>query len=201
MSFGQNYNIYNDLHELQQMTKSLASYLRRDELYGNIGGGIFTGSGAPNFTIGTILLRLRRITALDEMLDERRRTQLAKAREQHDAIRADNEDRYIARMAREAHSRLDAMSSFFEECREQPQICPRIYNPETYRRTVVQEVLGALASSGYESADLTQKVRATDKRLRGYVQPSDFLWDDQLQPIYPQQEFWWLYNAPQSQEG
>ncbi len=198
MSFGQNYNIFNDLHELQQMTKSLKGYLNRDELYGTIGGGIFTGGGAPNFTIGTILLRLRRISVLDGMLNERQQQELAQVQEQHDAIRDDNRGRYVERMSREAHSRLDAMKRFFEECSEDPKTCPRIYNPETFRRTVVQELLGALASGSYESAELTQKVRRTDKRLRGFVQPSDFIWDEQLKPVYPEREFWWLYNSPQA---
>ena len=201
MSFGQNYNIFNDLHELQQMTQSLKGYLRRDDLYGTIGGGIFTGGSSPNFTIGTVLLRLRRIQALASMLDERRLNQLATAQEQHDTVQANNTDRYLKRMAREANSRLDAMKRFFEECRDDPRLCPRIYNPEAFRRTVVAELLAALETTGYESAELTQKRSATDKRLRGYVQASAFIWDDTLAPVYPEREFWWLYHAPPSQES
>lgn len=200
MSFGQNYNIFDDLHELQQMTKSLRGYLRRNDLYGNIGGGIFTGGGAPNFTIGTILLRIRRITLLDDMLDEKRQAQFEKAKAQHDDIRAENTQRYIERMAREANSRLDAMKTFFEECRDQPNSCSRIYNPEAFRRTVIAELMTALAEADYESAELSQKLRATDKRLRGYVQPNDFIWDELLAPVYSEGEFWWLYHAPPTQE-
>jgi hypothetical protein len=198
MSFGQNYNIFNDLHELQQMTRGLKTYLNRDELYGTVGGGVFTGGGAPNFTVGTVLLRLRRIHELDSMLDDRRRGQFERAQAQHEEIRAENQDRYIERMAREANSRLDAMKRFFEECGEDPKLCPRIYNPESFRRTVVAELLTALKDAGYESADLSQKVRRTDKRLRGYVQPSGFIWDETLMPVYPERPFWWLYHSPQA---
>lgn len=201
MSFGQNYNIFNDLHELQQMTGALKGYLRRDALYGTVGGGFFTGAGIPNFTIGTILLRLRRLHILGGMLDERRRGQLVAAQARHDEVRAANERRYVERLAHEAHSRLDAMKTFFEECREDPKLCPRIYTPEAFRRTVVAEVLAALDEAGYASEDLTQKVRATDRRLHGYVQATPFIWDDLLLPAYPERDFWWLYHSPPSQES
>lgn len=200
MSYGKNYNIYTDINDLQRMVRALKGYLKGDELYGTLGGGIFTGGSAPNITLGVILTRLRRIEALRDMLDERRAGAFDQARAEHDAVRAAQPERYTAKMEHEANSRLDAMSRFFEECMEDPTACPRIYGPEAFRRTVVQELLTELAKSDFHSEDLDKKVRATDSRLRTFTQEADFRWDEQLAPAYPPKEFWWLYAAPPAQK-
>ncbi|MEO0561925.1 MAG: hypothetical protein AAF125_07420 [Chloroflexota bacterium] len=198
MSFGENYNIFTDLNELERMVRSLKDYLKSNQLYGSIGGGFFTGGGAPNLTTGVIVMRLRRIEAQRATLDDRRRKAFDRARTQHDEIKTEMTDRYLARMEREANSRIDAMSQFFEECNEEPKLCPRIYKPEAFRRTVVAEVVTQLHADGVYSEDLDKKLRTTDKRLRRYVVDHDFLWDDALRDIYPKDGFWWLWSLPQT---
>ena len=43
MSFGQDYNIFDDLNELKRMIGSLENYLQKNDLYGSVGGGFLTG--------------------------------------------------------------------------------------------------------------------------------------------------------------
>jgi hypothetical protein len=198
MSYGQDYNIFNDLHDLERMVGSLKDYLKSNDIYGSIGGGIFTGGGAPNLTIGTIIMRLRRLEALRDMLDARRQESLDRTLAQFETIRDDMWDRYTLKMEREAHSRLDAMTRFFEECRDDPQNCPRIYGPEAFRRTVVEELVTTMTAADIHSQELDSKVSRMDKQLRRYLIPSEFQWDDLLKPIYPQNNYWWLWMAPQN---
>jgi hypothetical protein len=196
MTFGKNYNLFNDLNHLERMVNSLSGYLNSNQLYGSIGGGFFTGGDAPNLTVGTILLRLRRIYALKDMLDAKRQATFERIQDQHTEIRANFPERYEGKMLQEAQSRLNAMDRFFEECTQDPAMCPRIYNPEAFRRTVVQELIMAMDIADLHSADLEQKRRQTDKRLRGYVRDNDFLWDEQLIEVYPKASFWWLWMRP-----
>lgn len=196
MSFGQNYNLFSDLNELERMIGSLEGYLKSNNLYGSVGGGFLTGGTAPQLTPGAILLRIRRLNALRDQLDDRRQATLDKLIAQHNTIRTRYETPYQERLVREAHSRLDAMKRFFEECREDMSNCPRIYNPEVLRRTIVEEVLDDLNAHGYVSSELDQKIIGTDKRLRGYLAPADYVWDNQLQAVYPQDKFWWQWMAP-----
>ena len=97
---------------------------------------------------------------------------------------------------REAHSRLDAIKHFFEECANDPRLCANVYLPEALRRTVVQEIALALEGGYTDTRELPKKMRETDARLRRYTQPADFLWDAALEPVYPRDQFAWLYARP-----
>lgn len=199
MSYGKNYSITNDLHELEQMLRSFESYLKGDQIYGSVGGGFFTGGNNPQLTVGAVLLRLRRLQSLVEAHDHRQK--LSTLKEQHNTIYQQHRNRYVDRMQREAHSRLDAMRRFFEECREDRANCPRIYNPEVLRRTIVQEILLEMKDKGITSAELDDKVRRTDNRLRGFVRESNFVWDAQLERVYPDPPFWWMYMTPPADDS
>lgn len=50
---------------------------------------------------------------------------------------------------------------------------------------------------GDQGEALKPKVRQADSGLRRHTQPCPFLWDTVLQPIYPQDTYWWLYARPQ----
>lgn len=196
MSFGQQYNIFDDLNALKRMIGSLENYLEGNDIYGSVGGGFLTGGTLPSLTIGAILMRLRRLEALRGELDEDRQNTLGELRERHAHIRQEHESQYVERMEREAHSRLDSMQRFFEECARNPAACAQNYGPEVLRRTITQEILLAMEIDDIHSAELDDKVKMTDRKLRVQVQDSDFIWDTQLQPVYPQETFWWMYMRP-----
>jgi hypothetical protein len=48
-----------------------------------------------------------------------------------------------------------------------------------------------------QSADIDKLARTTDSRLRAFITESDFVWDKQLEPVYPRENFWWMYMTPQ----
>jgi hypothetical protein len=142
-------------------------------------------------------MRLRRLNALRDHMTDAQRATLDEAERLRDKARTEWTMHYNEKMVREAHSRLDAMRTFFEECNESPRQCANIYLPEVLRRTVVQELVGAIADSYADDNDLATKLKGTDSRLRRFTQPSGFVWDAALQPVYPQQPYWWLYARPQ----
>jgi hypothetical protein len=50
-----------DLNEARDMANGLADYVRGDQLYGSVGGGLFGSGNKPALTVGALLLRLRRL--------------------------------------------------------------------------------------------------------------------------------------------
>jgi hypothetical protein len=196
MPFGQTYNATDDLSELKQMLSSFENYLKGSNLYGSVGGGFLTGGRNPQLTVGAVLMRLRRLHVLADDLNEKQRNELANLSAQHDEIRNDNVTRYDAKIDREANSRIDAMQRFFEECRDDPKNCGSIYGPEVLRRTITQELLNVMGDD-IIGTELEAKVKKTDRMLRSYVQESEFLWADELEPAYPRNVYWWMYVAPQ----
>lgn len=193
----QHYSLDEDLHEAEEMVKGFESYLEGNEVYGRVGGGFFGGGNMPALTAGALVMRLRRLQALQAGMSLAQQSRLENALSQFEAITREWHVHYEQKLLREANSRLDAMRSFFQEATENPRIASSVYKPEQLRRTITQEILRALADLNVESADLSAKVKQTDSRLSSVAnQPTGFLWDKTLEPIYPQGQYWWLYRQP-----
>lgn len=190
------YTIPQDLHEAESMVKSLEVYLKQDQLYGSVGGGFFTSGRMPALTVGSLVMRLRRLHLFTPRLDDKQIAKLGEISAQHEAIRREWRHHYEEKLKREVKSRLDAMRPFFEEAKDAQQ-ASKIYGPEVLRRTISEECLMALEDLNVDTTEMRALARAIDSRLRSYVTPTGkFYWDDQLMDAYPQPKFWWLYSAP-----
>ncbi|MCA9902545.1 MAG: hypothetical protein KC547_01705 [Anaerolineae bacterium] len=189
-------NLARDLSEASEMAEMLPDYLIGDQLYSSMSGGIFGSGSKPALTLGALLLRLRRLRQLENHLSSEQQTVLAKAERDHEQARREWHVHYEEKLVHEANSRLDAMRTFFDECVQNPRQCAGLYLPEAMRRTIVQEIALALAAENITSTELTTKMREIDGHLRRHVRASEFIWANELAPVYPQETFWWLYSRP-----
>jgi hypothetical protein len=197
----QGYTVEQDLKEAQAMVDGLDRYVTEEQLYGTVGGGgIFGGGKMPSLTIGALLMRIRRLHVMSDRLNDTQKQQLETIATLNAKVHKEWKMHYESKMVREAKSRLDAMSTFFEECTNDLKLCARVYLPEVQRRTVVEEIRMALEDYGIEDAELDKKVKAVDARLRRFTQPSSFVWSSPLKPAYSQNQFWWMYSAPPLEE-
>jgi hypothetical protein len=191
-----NYKIEADLKEAEAMAEGLSEYVRGNDLYGTTGGGMF--SRMPSLTSGALLLRLRRLDMLRGKLEDRQSKRLDAAVEAYDSARREWTQHYEDKLVQEAHSRIDSMATFFEECDDSPAKCFEAYRTELLKRTIVQEVLKEMRELNVSDAALTTKINAADARLKSYFKPAEFQWSEELKSAYPEDEFWWLYQAPQA---
>ncbi|MDQ7027411.1 MAG: hypothetical protein Q9P44_17855 [Anaerolineae bacterium] len=189
-----NYSFEHDIKEALAMAEALGEYVRGQRLYGVVRGGRF--SGASSLTAGALLMRLRRLHHLRESLKDFQVKNLDKALDYYEAVRDEWTLHYQGKLQQEAHSRLDAMRTFFYECGDNIQNCIGIYKPEILRRTIVQEILFELEALEVQDSELDIKVKGTDSRLRHYVEPANFQWSEEIQPAYDEDDFWWLYHCP-----
>ncbi|MCU0512294.1 MAG: hypothetical protein MUE40_06960 [Anaerolineae bacterium] len=190
------YSPERDLLEARRMAEALADYVRGAALYGSAGGGFFGSGDLPPLTVGALLLRLRRLRALAHRLAPAAAADLATAAGLCQQVAREWTLHYEAKMHQEALSRLEAMRPFLREAADHPRSARANYPPELLRRTIVQELLAALAAVGPLPADLRDKVQVTDAGLRGLVTAAAFQWDSALEPVYPADVYWWLYHAP-----
>jgi hypothetical protein len=191
-----NYKLDVDLKEAEAMAGGLSEYVRGNDLYGSTGGGMF--SRMPSLTPGALLLRLRRLDALRGKLEDRQSKRLDAAIEAYDSARREWTQHYEDKLVQEANSRIDSMATFFEECDDSPAKCFESYRTELLKRTIVQEVLREMHELNVSDAALISKINAADNRLKTYFKPATFQWSEELKPVYPEDEFWWLYQAPQA---
>lgn len=197
MAYGKNYRRSTDFDDLARLMRSFEGHLQTDQVYGSVGGGFLTGGNAPQLTVGAVLLRLRRLRILERDMSDMERVQIGKLARQHAELCDEYADDYIMKLEREAMSRLNAMSRFFEECRQSREVCARQYNPEVLRRTIVEEIRIDMGERGLVNHELDQLLAQTDKRLRSWIVESEFVWDAQLVAVYPKERFWWMWMSPQ----
>jgi hypothetical protein len=188
------FNAERDLREAEALTKALVPYIYETALYGNAGSGFF--SNLPSLTVGAVLLRLRRLETLHNTLTFEQQQRLAQVRADHDHTQHEWATHYEGKIIKEALSRLDAMRTFFDECRDNKRACASNYLPEAQRRTIVEELRLAMERHNIHSADVDSKARAVDGKLRGYVAPASFVWSKALESAYAPAQFWWLYHRP-----
>jgi hypothetical protein len=194
-----NYNLQTDLNEVKAMVEGLENYVRGSELYGHANSNFW--SNMPSVTIGAILMRLRRLDYLRSSMKDSQSKELDKVVDKWQAVRQEWQMHYEEKLKREAESRLDAMRNFFNECEENKQNCKHNYRPELLRRTIVQEVIRELDELKVDVTAIKRKAADTDAKLREYVSDNGFQWSEELQPIYPKLEFWWLYQRPNADES
>ncbi len=189
------YSLEKDLKEAKAMADALEDYVRGDTLYGSAAGGFM--SSMPALTVGALVMRLRRLDGQRDNMQDRQRKLLDAAVDAYDGVVREWRHHYEQKILREIKSRLDAMSDFFKECAESERKCANVYRPEQLRRTIVQELVReADAINLTLESDLKAKINNVDKSLRGYFRPASFEWAETLQPLYPEDEFWWLYQRP-----
>lgn len=191
------YKIEKDLSEAQKMAENLTEYVRGSELYGHTGSGFFGGGDTPALTIGALLLRLRRLNALQDKLTPAQRQQLQTIQDLFETARNEWRLHYEGKVIKEANSRLDNIRTYVKEATDAPRSARGNYPTEALRRTIVQEVLREMQALGLDSAEVDTKRRDVDGRLRGLLKSAPFQWDPALKEVYPEQEFWWLYHAPE----
>lgn len=190
------FRIEQDLNEAQAMANGLVPYIYEDNLYGSVSGGLFSFSSMPSLTPGALLMRQQRLHALEAQLTDAQRATLAGIDEKIDKVRKEWTVHWQNKLVQEAHSRLKAMRQFFEECRDNPRTCANSYLPEALRRTVVQVLADEIERENIPSNELDGAMKGADGMLRRYVRPSEFIWAKELEPVYAQPKYWWLYSKP-----
>src|SRR5215213_5031683 len=101
------YSIDKDLNEAQKMADALSEYVRGTELYGHTGGGFFGSGDNPALTVGALLLRLRRLNAIQGKLTSEQHRQLKTIQDRFEQTRNEWRLHYEGKLLKEANSRLD----------------------------------------------------------------------------------------------
>lgn len=187
------YRIERDLYHTLTMCQVFEDYVRSDQLYG-YAAGLF--SNMPSMTIGSLVMRLRRIDTLRMHMPDSKKKKLDNALDKYLQVRTDWLYHFENKIKQEAHSRVDAMKGFFYECSDNIRNCIGIYKPEIMRRTIVQELVREMDILNIRDGELLAKITETDDKLQRVTEKADFQWADILIPAYDEDEFWWLYHSP-----
>jgi hypothetical protein len=184
------YDLARDVKILSAMASNLTPYLYETELYGYLAGDL------PRLTVGGLLLRLYRLTRLDdELLTSEQQSQIQDARLNFEAERSQWSVHYENKLQREIESRLHALESFLRECLERLQGCAVSYPAQAEKRTIIHHLHTEASERDVLPEDARPRIAELDEHLHQLFREEDFLiGDKRLESVYPKDTFWWLYG-------
>jgi hypothetical protein len=183
-----------DLTILEAMVAGLPEYLASDATSWELKGG-----DMPPLTIGGCLMRLNRLTILQNNLTNDDRLALARVRTAFDATLRNTVVRFEQRAYQELNARLREWTNYLRNLSQSNKLMADqgYYAVKVYARIVIGELVGKLSERPYRlDGRVPRDVAALDRRLRLMWQPDGFLLALVWQRAYPPDPCWWLYGHP-----
>ncbi|MXZ20925.1 MAG: hypothetical protein F4Y84_10060 [Caldilineaceae bacterium SB0665_bin_25] len=188
-----------DLAVVAAMAAQFESYILKGQVYRTVvlptpGDHKGAGERPVQSSGGDVLARLHKLAAQSESLSPEQRQALAEAKAQIDAATGRLPSHYQALLLREARARLNSLNWFLDDCSENRRECRVQYPFEIRNRQRIAEIGKALEA---HSADaLTTQLASVDQRLQGMLTRGEFVWEAKVAPVYPREEYWYLYGLP-----
>ena len=183
-----------DLAVLEAENDELQDYIVGNDLYRTVHVRTPEGDQTVQMSGGDVLTRIFRLAGEAARLtpdQQRRFTTMRTAAEQTIySLRT----RFHALLNREVKARLDALNWFLDDASVDPKRARSEYPFEIRNRQRVEVILRELGSDLLP--ELKQQLQRVDGRIRVVAQPTGFIWDSQLELIYPHNPFWYLYVNP-----
>lgn len=186
------YDIKRDLYELTTMALSLQQYVTSDQIFYDL--PMDNLKQMPMITLGTFLMRLRRLSALQSQLDIGARAQLSVAVQTHESVLKEWSVHYRAKLKDELLTRVNSLTNFLDNLDQSSQEDQHDVLPELLARTAIEELFMQARELNDLNEDLTNAVQAFDSKWDTLTRDSYFHWDEQLRDVYPKQTHKWLYS-------
>ncbi|MCY4105732.1 MAG: hypothetical protein OXG02_03395 [Chloroflexi bacterium] len=179
------------------MAAALLPFIYEERLTGDLYGGAFSrrGRNKPQLALGEFLLRRRRLAHwLPERGDAAQQAQWKEISERQETIQREWRVHYQRKLREELAWRGRRLQAFLREQREEGGGLGG-FAAEARRRTLAQELWREQGARGHEedAREARRRLAEIDAELRPLTSAAPFAWDATLAPVYPAEEFWWLY--------
>ena len=181
------FDIDRDVKTVEAMAARLTPYVYEDQLYGSMPGDL------AKLTVGGLLMRLHRLSAISNILTPKQREVLQKATTKLDEVRRDWLVAYEGKIEQEFRARITALNHFVNECMDNPRSCRENYPSEAEKRTMLQELGDEALSLNIMADEVKGALSSIDNKLHRYLEPGPFIWDPRLEPAYLRDKYWFLY--------
>jgi hypothetical protein len=183
------FDLERDIQVLAAMASNLTPYLYENEIYGHIANDM------PRLTLGGLLLRLYRLTRLDNVLDSEEQNQVQDARINYEAECAKWAVHFENKLQRELESRVNALLLYLDECGDDLRNCAAGYPSQAEKRIMIEHLRDEAEENAVLTDELVGRVAALDQKLRQWLREGEFIIaDERLTAVYPRARFWWLYG-------
>jgi hypothetical protein len=180
-----------EFNYLQAGLEELEAYLLSEDLFWSVTAPP-KSRPLPKLTLGSLLLAIAKLKAYStgSQLSPAQKTEYSQLKRGVEAHRDKWAVAWQTKAAREYTSRLRQWVHYLNELSKKEETHAPYYRSEV-RIRVLLELLREYAPA-QSQPDLDQ----LDVVLRPKLTAADFIWDAELQPAFPQKEYWFLYGIP-----
>jgi len=176
---------------LKVMSAQMDDYLKSDILFWKTGQ-----ASIPVLTLGGYLMRQYRLLALSGLLSKTKQVEMETAVIQFNTALVEKIVRFEAKAHTELDARMRQFEAYLRDLRNN-QATGVNYETAVEPRAMIATLIDKLRMAPYQlDHHIPGRVETLDRNLRQRWVSSDFIWPEEWQPAYPQDEFWWLYGKP-----
>lgn len=179
-----------DLQILDNFSAQMHLYLPSDILFYPVGSG-------PRLTLGSYLMRQHRLLLLRDYLDSAEQNTLDHAVGRAQTIFSAN----LVRFEHHAHEEMDARyrqwREYLRDVNRSGDEYAAYYATSVEPRAMLEALLTQFRLPPYQlNSTVPERLATLDKSLRARWRSGHFVWPEEWQPAYPQDQYWWLYGTP-----
>ena len=180
------YDLDRDIYTAQAMASRLDPFVYENETFG------FMPDDLPNLTIGGLLMRLDRLSLLDDLLSDEQRETLDTAQQQVDDIKREWLFAYTHKTTHELALRVNEWNQGLNECRQDRDECRERYPSVAEKRVMAQILANEARALDALTPEMENRLHGIDSQLQGFFKPGSFIWNQRLQRAYPQNQYGFL---------
>jgi hypothetical protein len=180
-----------ELGLLRAIAADLEAYLKSDIVYWSLTGAGSYRNHYPQLTLGGLLLAQAKLAAVGGALKPQGQTELAQARQEIAGTRARWRANWLRKAEIEARTRVNAWGRTVREMN------PADYPAAAQSRLMLELLLADVQDEA--AAGLAQqraRLATLDTLLRHKFEAGRFIMEDDLQPAFPRDPYWFLYGRP-----
>ncbi len=176
---------------LRAALPELQAYLLSQDIYRplNLPARSPYGVHLPQLTIGTLLLSLARLSALE--LNSEQRAELDDIVRQVEAVRNEWRAAWGRKAAREYSSRLNLWSQYVRDLQVDLRANAAFYPNEARHRAILRLLVPEMLEGIPQ--DEVEQINELDEILRRLSQPGPFIWESEVESAFPWDGFWFLH--------
>ena len=183
-----------DMAVVREMANELQDYLLGNDVYYTLVVVTSQGEERIQSSCGDLLARLHKLDGQSKLLTPAQRDGLISIHRRIDATTKTMQVRYHALIEREVRARLNSLQWFLDDCEEERKESRIQYPFEIRNRQRIAEMAKVLGDK--QSQDTQAEINVIDRRLREATVSAEFVWDNRVKDVYPQDAYWYLYVLP-----
>jgi hypothetical protein len=187
-------SIEQNLALLEKAADEFESFILSEGIFWPLDRSGFQGASLPRLTLGGLSLTLNELAAQRQQMSTDQTSRYQNLSRKIESVREKWKVAQENKAIKELQMRINMWRAYLKDLEEKPEWIEN-YPQEVRTRVMVNQLIAMIGSDSDLKTEY-QMIKNIDHRMRDFVRPGKFVWDDSLQPIYPQEKFPYLYMKP-----